>query len=105
MFATLQAFGLAEFFRRINSSKADLEILIEDIGAAFRISVNITLEEMDSLIVENGLPNILPALIPADLIVPPEEGKKPRYDSILGRYLPDNFQGETVFYTPKKAEP
>jgi hypothetical protein len=102
MFATLQAFGLAEFFRCVNQSKDDLEILIEDIGAAFRISVNITLQEMQNQIADNGLPNILPALIPADQIVPPEEGKKPRYDSVLSRYLPDNFRGRTVFYTRKR---
>src|SRR5687767_1202034 len=81
MFETLQAFGIAELFRQVNISKPDLKIEIADIGVALRITVNVSSEEMRFRITENGLPSLLPAIIPLYKLIPSSPGKKQKYDS------------------------
>jgi hypothetical protein len=105
MRSTLIAFGLADLFYNIDEAGSGVEVRIEDDGSAYRLTVNLSQEEIFTLVRQRGLPPLLPAILK-----PPSAGEQKALDAgtplseIQRKYRPAHFRGREIDYGEEKAK-
>ncbi len=106
MRSTLIAFGLADLFYNVDEPGSGVDVMIRDMGGAYRLEVNRTREEILALVQKRGLPQLLPAILK-----PPSAGEEKRIEDgepleeIQRKYRPTGFPSNHVIdYGEEKAK-
>ncbi len=105
MRSTLIAFGLADLFYNIDEPGSGVDVMIRDMGGAYRLEVNRSRDEILALVRERGLPQLLPAILKlSEKEQKALEAGTPR-ENIERKYRPVGFPSNHVIdYGEEKAK-